>query len=65
MKLYPIFFLSKKVGRSVELFKSIYRVDCIKSARIGSYFGPLFPTFGLNADQNNSEYEHFSRSGKI
>ena len=24
--------------------------------------GPFFPAFGLNTDQNNSEYEHFSRS---
>ena len=41
----------------------------IKSVRIWSYSGPYFPTFRLysvrmreNADENNSEYEHFSRS---
>ena len=41
---------------------------CTKSARIRSYTGPHFPTFGLNterrenADLNNSEYGHFLRS---
>ena len=51
---------------------------CIKSVRIWGYSGPHFPAFGLNkeryrispysfqmwknADQNNSEYGHFSRS---
>ena len=56
---------------------------CVKSVRIRSYSGPHFPAFGLNislysvqiqenADQNKSEYGHFSRlttllkcSGKI
>ena len=52
---------------------------CIKSVRIRSYSGPHFPAFGLNtefcispysvqmrenADQNNSEYRHFSRSAE-
>ena len=35
---------------------------CVKSVRIRSYSGPFFPTFGLNTDQINSEYGHFSRS---
>ena len=34
----------------------------IKSRRIRSFPGQYFPTFGLNRDQKNSEYEHFSRS---
>ena len=34
----------------------------MKSIRIWSYSGPHFPAFGLNADYNNSEYEHFLRS---
>ena len=34
----------------------------VKSVRIRSYSGPYFPIFGLNTDQNNSEYEHFSLS---
>ena len=49
-------------------------LQCVKSVRIRSYFGPHFTVFGLNrespysvrirenADQNNSEYRHFSRS---
>ena len=37
-------------------------LDCTKSARIPSYSGPYFPAFGLNTDQNNSEYGHFLRS---
>ena len=32
---------------------------CVKSVRIRSYSGPHFPAFGLNMDQNNSEYGHF------
>ena len=47
-------------------------VHCVKSVGIRFYSGPHFPTFGLNpysaqmqenADQNNSEYGHFSQSG--
>ena len=35
---------------------------CVKSACIWSYSGPHFPAFGLNTDQKNSEYGHFSGS---
>ena len=35
---------------------------CVKIVRIQSYSGPYFPEFGLNTDQNNSKYGHFSRS---
>ena len=34
----------------------------MKSDHIRNYFGPYFPTFGLNIDQNSSEYGHFIRS---
>ena len=34
----------------------------MKSVRIRSYSGPYFPAFGLNTDQNNSEYGHILRS---
>ena len=34
----------------------------MKNVRIWSYFGPYFPAFRLNTDQNNSEYGHFLRS---
>ena len=30
--------------------------------RIRSFSGPYFLAFGLNTDQKNSEYGHFSRS---
>ena len=39
-------------------------VHCVKSVRIWSYSSPYFSAFGLNTDQNNSEYGHFLRSGK-
>ena len=32
---------------------------CLKSVRIWSCSGPYFPAFGLNRDQNNSEYGRF------
>ena len=35
---------------------------CMKNLRIRSFSGPSFPAFGLDTDQNNSEYGHFSRS---
>ena len=37
-------------------------MHCAKSVRIRSYSGPHFPTFWLNTDQGNLEYEHFLRS---
>ena len=36
-------------------------IHCVKSVGIRSYSGSCFPAFGLNTDQNNSEYGHFSR----
>ena len=35
-----------------------------KKCRIWSCSGPYFPAFGLNTDQNNSEYGHFSGSAE-
>lgn len=35
---------------------------CVKSVRIQSFCGSYFPAFGLNADQNNFEYERLLRS---
>ena len=40
----------------------LYRLHCVKIIRIRSCSGPHFPAFGLNTDQNNSEYGHFLRS---
>ena len=37
---------------------------CVKSVLIRSFSGPNFPEFGLNTDQKNSEYGHFSRCGQ-
>ena len=43
-------------------FVSSHQMHCVKSMRIRSFFGPYFPAFGLNTDQKNFEYGHFSRS---
>ena len=40
-----------------------WKVHCMKSVRVRSYSSSYFPAFGLNTDQNNSEYEHFFRRG--
>ena len=37
-------------------------LQCVNSDRIWIFSAPYFPPFGLNADQKNSEYGHFSRS---
>ena len=34
----------------------------MRSARIRSFSGPYFPSFGLNTDQKNSKYRPFLRS---
>ena len=38
---------------------------CTKSVRIQSYSGPHFPALGMNTDQNNSGYGHFSSSEQV
>ena len=38
---------------------------CVKNIRIRSYSDPYFPAVGLNTDQNNSKYGHFSRSASF
>ena len=35
----------------------------MKSVRIRNFSGLYFSAFGLNTDQKDSEYGHFSRSG--
>ena len=43
--------------------KSLLKVSTAKKvSRIRGYFGPYFPAFGLNTDQNNSKYGHFLRN---
>ena len=34
---------------------------CVKSVQIRSFSGPYFPAFGLNTEQKNSVFGHFSR----
>ena len=43
----------------------LFDCHCGESIRIRSYFGQYFPAFGLNTDQNNSEYGHFLRSASF
>ena len=55
----------------VNIFQDVLLVtmtqvrDCVKSVRIRRYSGPHFLAFGLNEDQNNSDYGHFLRSGDL
>ena len=48
-----------------KVSSKVTRTHCVKSVRIRSFPGRYFPTFGLNTDQKNSEYEHFSRSNNF
>ena len=56
--LYNYFLYALLRWRLLDLEAVIH---CVKSIRIRSYSGPFFPTFGLNTDQNNSEYGLFLR----
>ena len=47
------------------LFVFLPDLQCVKSVGIWSFSGPHFPAFGLNTDQKNSEYGHFSSSALI
>ena len=51
-----------KLSFLIPLLLSLGSLHCMKSVCIRSYSGSYFPTFGLNRDENNSEYGHFSRS---
>ena len=48
------------------IFYAVYNLyipmHCVKSIRIRRFSGPHFPAFGLNMDQENSDYRHFSYS---
>ena len=48
-----------------KVSSKVTRTHCVKSVRIRSFPGWYFPTFGLNTDQKNFEYEHFSRSNNF
>ena len=57
-------FRANETNDMIEFFHSDV-IHCVKTVRIRSYSGPYFPAFGLNTDQNNSEYGHFSRSDGV
>ena len=48
-------------SRKICNFSIIPVLYFVKNVCILSYFGPYFPTIGLNKDQDNFEYGHFSR----
>ena len=43
------------------IFRTVF-FHCMKSVRNRSYSCPCFSAFGINTDQNNSEYRHVIRS---
>ena len=50
------------LGLSHSIIFCIIILISLNSVHIRSFFGPYFPTFGLNKDQRNSKYRHFSSS---
>ena len=50
------------IAKVCLVVKPSENVHCVKSACIRCFYGPYFPPFGLNMDQKNSRYGHFSRS---
>ena len=61
-RLYTGFYDYCNSFESIVVFHiEINHLIC-KSVRIWSFSGPNFPVFGLNTDQQNSEYGHFSKS---
>ena len=56
---FYIEFFFKKL---ISIFCFPQKHHCVKSVRIRSHSGSYFKAFGLNTDQNNSEYGNFSRS---
>ena len=46
-----------------EIKTKKYITHCMKSVHIRSFSGLYFLKFGLNMDQKNSEYGHFSCRG--
>ena len=58
--MYVMKKMLQKYTENIEYFDHIYR--CVKSVRIRNYCGWYTVRMRENADQNNSEYGHFSRS---
>ena len=48
--------------KSAAKFQGAIILHCVKSVGIWSFSGPHFPALGLNTDQKNPNYGHFSRS---
>ena len=61
MELYHNFLL-RKILKYQEILEYQPFLHCVKSVRIRSFSTSHFPAFGINMDQKNSEYGHFSRS---
>ena len=59
MKSVHISSLSDRYFQTLENISKQYHM---KSVRIWSICSRYFQSFGLNTDQKNSEYGHFSRS---
>ena len=57
-----IFCYSMELQSSTMKHPYKWALELRKSVRIWSYSVPYFPAFGLNTDQSNSEYGHFSLS---
>ena len=64
----------KSVSMLQEVYYSHFIIHCVKRVRIRSYSGSHFRIWSIssysvrirkNADQNNSEYGHFSRSDNL
>ena len=49
------------IRKALKILFSLVSDHYVKSVRIRNFPGPYFPAFGLNTDQKNSEYGHFSR----
>ena len=63
--IYKHLWMTNPEKNDVFYQSSVYmeQVHCVKSVRIRSYSGPYSVRMRETADQNNSEYRHFSGSG--
>ena len=62
----PQTFLNAELAvHKCSIKKKFFLKHCVKSVRIRSYSRPYLSAFGLNMDQNNSKYGHFSSSEKL
>ena len=52
-------------GATLQSLSPQGELRCVKSVRIRNFSGPYFPAFGINTDQKNFEYRHFSCSARV